>query len=121
MSEETTIKVGRLTEKQWFKNLPAQIRERVLRSMKELLPEGRHLLKWDENRVHVAASSSDAAPNASATGRQAPSVPAKSNPATPKAESKSPAGKAMHLTAQHFAVGDKITTKSGKSGVITHG
>jgi hypothetical protein len=26
----------------------------------------------------------------------------------------------MHLTAQHFAVGDKIETKSGKTGVVTH-
>jgi hypothetical protein len=40
--------------------------------------------------------------------------------ANPKAESQSPAASAGTLTAAHFAVGDKITTKGGKTGVVTH-
>jgi hypothetical protein len=39
--------------------------------------------------------------------------------ANPKGDSQSPHGNTRTLSAEHFAVGDKITTKSGRLGVVT--
>jgi hypothetical protein len=72
-------------------------------------------------RVIEPAASPKAEPaKPSEPGQKAPSEKAIANPPKSQGEQKSPTGSPGHLTAQHFAIGDKITTKSGKSGVVTH-
>jgi hypothetical protein len=66
-----------------------------------------------------AASPKPEPAHASGTTKQEPSAPAKSKPDQAKDEKKPPAAKDGKLTAQHFAIGDKITTKSGKTGTVT--
>jgi hypothetical protein len=71
-------------------------------------------------RCAPAASQTAEASHASATTKEEPSAQAKPTPEQAKGEKESPATKGGNLTAQHFSVGDKVETKSGKKGVITH-
>jgi hypothetical protein len=66
------------------------------------------------------AVASQASSNASAVAKQPPSAHATSKPVNPTAELKAPAAKSHHLTAESFSIGDKVETKSGKKGVVTH-
>jgi hypothetical protein len=67
--------------------------------------------------VYSGAQAWPSPEKASQPGEKVAPQDATHTPPNPKAESKSPAANAGKLIAEHFAVGDKITTKSGKSGV----